>query len=646
QGHARTLALLAPELRRSGVDATRTQLVALMTQMERQFPGSREHSLFASVELSLRRLSPENRERARVLGVVHGGVQLGVLRALTGWEEAEVGSLAAELIATGLATANPYNHLSLNPALCPYLHSLLEPAEREGLTGRWGEVMDAYVTFLVQQQSQNTELAATLTLLELPNLFAHLDQVQRAGDGEATIALATSLYTLLQKLGKPRLLERVGRARDAAEAALGTNWSHARFQAARTRLEQQLAGGQLAEALQAAQQLLERAQSAGEQAYPAADYDLAGAFYLLGEVLSTAGGAEQALLWLAEARQRFLAIDKERPNKAAERMASVCLSRQANCFLILGRYDEAVAAYEEAIRLDEQRGDAQDVAVGKGNLGTVRLMQRRYSEALAAYQEARVTFSQLNEPGSVAGYWHQIGRVHEEEGNGEAAEGAYRQSLTIKVRIGDVAGQASTLTMLGNVYNRLLNRPEEAVTFYQQAAQKYLSVGDLKGEGFARSGLAIVLCKLQRLDEARLAIKRANTCLEPYGHAAEPWKSQAILAKIETAAGNTAAATEARRQATALYLAYRQAGGENHFADGRIALAVTQALLAGEAEQATSLLAQLGADPAAARLLPFLQALQAILAGSRDRSLADHPAFSWSASAEVLLLINTLEHNQ
>ena len=166
--------------------------------------------------------------------------------------------------------------------------------------------------FLVQQQSQNTEVAATLTVLELPNLFALLDLVQRAGDAEATIDLATSLYSLLQMLGKPRLLERVGQVRDAAAAALGDAWNHARFEAARTRIEQQLAGGRLREAFDGAQQLLQRARAAGEQAYPGADYDLAMACFLLARVLKTAGGSEQALPLLDEARQRFEAVAKER----------------------------------------------------------------------------------------------------------------------------------------------------------------------------------------------------------------------------------------------------------------------------------------------------------------------------------------------
>ncbi len=167
-------------------------LVELMAEMERRFPGSREKSVFASVELSLRRMSQANRDRARVLGVFHGGVQLGVLAMMMQWEEADVASLAVELVETGLATPNRYNHLTLNPALCPYLRAPMDAAERETLTACWVEAMRTYAGFLSEQQHQNAEVAATLTVLELPNLFALLDLVQRAGDAEATIGLATS----------------------------------------------------------------------------------------------------------------------------------------------------------------------------------------------------------------------------------------------------------------------------------------------------------------------------------------------------------------------------------------------------------------------------------------------------------------------
>jgi hypothetical protein len=52
---------------------------------------------------------------------------------------------------------------------------------------------------------------------------------------------------------------------------------------------------------------------------------------------------------------------------------------------------------------------------------------------------------------------------------------------------------------------------------------------------------------------------------------------------------------------------------------------------------------KLAAEPGAAWLLPFIHALQAITAGSRDRSLADAPELDYSMAAEILFLIETLD---
>ncbi len=233
--------------------------------------------------------------------------------------------------------------------------------------------------------------------------------------------------------------------------------------------------------------------------------------------------------------------------------------------------------------------------------------------------------------------------AYQDAGQPEAAEDAYRQSLAIKVRLGDVAGQASTLGQLGNLYNDVLDRPEDAAAFYRQAADKYVEIGDAANEGRARNNLGDTLRKLRRLDEARQEIRRAIECKAPFGHAAEPWTTWAILADIETDAGNPAAAAEANRKAIACYLAYRRDGGENHDTPGRIALAVTQSLLAGDPAAAASLLQQQAPRFEAAGFGGFIRALQAIVAGSRDRTLADAPDLHYEMAAEILFLIETLE---
>lgn len=639
-GHARTLALLAPSLRHDGVAATRARLAELMAQMERDHPGEREKSLYASVELSLRRLPTEMQKRVNVLAVFHGGVDLDMLRAMMEWEADDVTALAAGLIGTGLATPDPYNHLSLNPALCPYLRARASAEPLTDWLARWVTVMLSYVEFLGQQHGQDTLLAATLTQLELPNLMALLTEVERAGLAGATIGLCTSLHDLLKSLGRPRLLQRVVAACDAAQAALGEGWSHARFQAERTRIEQLLAQGRLQAAFDGAQALRQRAQSAGETAYQGADYDWAMACVLLGRILQSAGAAGAALPWLEEARQRFEHVEAARPGRGAARMASVSIASTADCLLNLGRLDEAAAAYERVIQLAEARKDHRNMAVGKGQLGTVRLLQHRYADALAAHEGARQTFESLGEPGSVATAWHQIGRVHQEAGQPQAAEEAYRHSLAIEVQRGDVAGQAISLHQLGDLYGQL-GRLEEAAAIYRQAADRFTD--DRAGEGHTRNNLADTLHKLERLDEARQEIERAIVCKQGLGHAAELWKTWGILSGIETDAGRLPEAQQARRQAIEAYWAYRRDGGENQDPDGQLCNTICQQVQAGHTAEVLEQLRQLEAAPNSPTWLPpLLPVLQAIVAGSRDPALAEALEFSYDTAAEVLWLIERL----
>jgi tetratricopeptide (TPR) repeat protein len=249
----------------------------------------------------------------------------------------------------------------------------------------------------------------------------------------------------------------------------------------------------------------------------------------------------------------------------------------------------------------------------------------------------------LDEPGGVAAVWHQTGMLYQAAGGPEAAEEAYRKSLVIKVGLNEVGGQAATLLQLGNLYGNVLDRPEDAAAFYRKAADKYVEMGAAANEGVARNNLGETLRELHRLDEARQEIRRAIECKAQFGHVSGPWTSWAILSDIESDAGNPAVATEAKRKAIASYLAYRRDGGENYDAVGRIALAVTQPLLVGDVATAASLLQQFAARPDAARLLSFIRALQAIVAGSRDRALADAPDLNHSMAAEILLLIEILE---
>lgn len=251
-----------------------------------------------------------------------------------------------------------------------------------------------------------------------------LEVLSRSAAPEVVVDFATDIEPLLAVLGREKALARVAAIRTAAAQKLG-EWSHARYLAESAAVDRLIDGGQYGKAVSAARASLARAETAGEEAYPEAAYDLAMCHTRVGRALKSSGAAEQALKCLEEARRRFGHL-AEAGNKVAATMANVALAESADCCSDLGRLDEAAAAYEETIRVAEKLGDPRQVAVNKGQLGTVRMLQERYSEALAAYAEARDTFERLGEPGSVAVIWHQIGMVHSSAGNYEAAERALR----------------------------------------------------------------------------------------------------------------------------------------------------------------------------------------------------------------------------
>jgi len=647
--HARALVLLARLLPTHQFESLTADLHRALAELERRHPGDRENSLYASLELSLRRLPAATRQWVESLAVFHSGAHLATLAMLLAQEiETESGQqqaamaamqMAQQLVGVGLADFMAYNYLRLDPALPAYLAARLDDAALDALRARWAAAMMQLVGFLYQQQFQDAQTAAQLTLLELPNLLALLGWLgaQLAAeeiDAERVVDIAGSIEQLLEYLGRPAALARAVALRQAAAGKLG-DWSHAQFQNQRLGIERLLAQGNLTAALENAESLRQRALAAGAAAYANAEYDIAVAHFLLGRVLKNGGQAGAALPPLAEAQRRFQTL-ADGGNRDAAGMA---LTEQGDCLLALGRLDEAVERYEAAIALDEERGAMRDVAVGKGQLGTVRMLQQRYADALAAWDEARRIFSELGEPAAVATAWHQMGVVHREAEQWEAAERAYRRSLALKVQQGNRGGQAGSLGELGNLFDDA-GRLEEAVVAHRQAADIYVALSDQALEGRVRSNSANTLVKLGRLDEARREIERAIECKQPFGHAAQPWKTFAILHDIESAQSNRAAAAAAWQQARDAYLAYRREGGYAQRGGGRFVAAVLQLLQDGKEGEAVQLIGAVeNSERESASSRALAGAVRQILSGTGAPALAEDAALDYDDSAELLLLL-------
>jgi hypothetical protein len=324
QSHARSLVLLAPIISQEGVTVTAATLSPLMAQLHDRYGDDRERSLYASVELSLGRLAPEMRQLIRPLGVFQGGVHLGVLatmfadegvRTMLGLDNTEVwtqdeviglvGQMAQTLAETNLAEPMEHNHLRLHPALCPYLARELSAEETQELTTCWAVGMVELTHYLYDQMFKDTQLAFTLTRLELPNLMVTLGYLAEHADPETALAVAAKVEQLLAELDRPRLLRRVVALRERVNQEVGGGLTDARFTAKRMEIERLLGAGQIQQAYEAAQGLLAECQAPGSEV---SAHRQAITFFLLGRVLLTGGAAGEALSHLQEAQRLIAAL--------------------------------------------------------------------------------------------------------------------------------------------------------------------------------------------------------------------------------------------------------------------------------------------------------------------------------------------------
>lgn len=638
--HARALALLTKQLaqRQDELPQLNTDLSHLMLELEMKYPGERENSLFASLELSLQRLPEGMREVVDALAVFNGGAHLVGWANVAEVELQQAYDVGMSLVEAGLAELvlnEPPYFFKIDPALPAWLAQHTPAELLAARQQHWVEGMKALRRFMSQERDQNIQLAYDLARLNEANLLAMLAILEKQTLPEELVDEARMVEELFSMLSRPQVVQFAQGIRERAATKLG-EWSHAQFLHQSAMVDRFLEQGNLQAAFQVAKALWEQCEITGDQAYPQAEYDGALAQAYLGRVLKTAGQAEKALILLQKAQELFFHL-AEGGNSNAERMASVCLTEIGDCYSDLGRYDTAVEQYQMGIEIGGKLGDLRGVAVKKCQLASVRIDQKNYPEALRLYAEAKNFFERNHEPATVATIWHQIGMTHQGAKKYPAAEKAYQESLEIKIREKNKAGEAKTLIQLGILYDPM-DRWEDAVRMYERASEIYVELKDIRYEGLTRSNLANILIKLCRPAEARNQLLQAIECKSQFGHAATPWNAWNILYRLETAEGNAVAASEARQKAMQAYGAYRQDGGESQNNRFQLILAKAQAMQAGEGEALLLELEQILQQDERVDVKALCRVLIALLRGSTDPALLDDPELYYMDAVDLRLV--------
>ena len=637
--HARALVLLAREVARHGVKASTENLQRLMAELHQKFPGDRENSLYASVELSLRRLPLQVRKEVWCLAKAQGGVHKDVLIKILDADEEHVTSLLGHLIEVGLAQQMEYGHFRIDPALPSYTQRELAEAELEAVTDSWIDAMGEFIFHLYQQLFKDAGIASRLTQLELPNLIEFLTLVQERSTPELIVETVARIESLLSQLGYRQALAQATLVREEAAKRL-TGWGSAAYHAESAHVDRLLGQRKTQEAVAVAKRLLQRSVDAGADAYPTALYDVATAHYRLGDALYWNGDAHTALTLIDEARHRYLELARG-GNAHAERMLAVTAATTGDCLKLLGKLEKAAEAYKEAIDQATRCEDKRQIITSMNNLGVLRVEQRRFDEAMDIFNEVLPMVESFEEPRNIAMVLLQIGEALGHVGQIAQAEHFLQRALAIQVQQQNIAGEADVMTQLAVMYDGA-GRLEEAVVCHQRAAEIYVKLSNQIAEGNVRNNLGITFLRLRRFDDARRELLSAIDCNKPFGHSGRLWNSWGLLHNLERAVGNASAAAEARRNAVESYMAYRRDGGETLAPGAAICELTAEAIRQGnltELEQQLTARAAESTQPAERVLISKLQGL---IKGNRSPLLADDSNLDHRDAVELLLLIKAV----
>ena len=219
----------------------------------------------------------------------------------------------------------------------------------------------------------------------------------------------------------------------------------------------------------------------------------------LGNALGEVRRFEEAIA----AHQDAAAIFRETGNRQGEGRA---LTNLGITLRQVRRFEEAIAAHQDAAAIFRETGDRRSEGMVLDNLGLALVEVRRFEEAIAACQDAAAIFREADDRHGEAVGLNNLGLALREVGRFEEAIAAQQDAAAIYHETGDRHSEAMALNNLGLAL-RYMHGFEEAIAAHQDAAAIFRETNDRHSEGMALGGLGLALREAGRFEEAITAFR-------------------------------------------------------------------------------------------------------------------------------------------
>ena len=171
----------------------------------------------------------------------------------------------------------------------------------------------------------------------------------------------------------------------------------------------------------------------------------------LGGVLQKQGRVEEAIA----AFERQIKIEEALDDQNS---LGIGLNRLGGLLQQQGRAEEAIAAFERRISIAETLNDQTSLAIGLNCLGGALQQQGRVGEAIAAFERGITIAEILNDQTSLAIGLNCLGGLLQQQGRGEEAIAAFERQISITETLNDQTSLAIGLNRLGGLLQGLCHR--------------------------------------------------------------------------------------------------------------------------------------------------------------------------------------------
>jgi tetratricopeptide (TPR) repeat protein len=173
-----------------------------------------------------------------------------------------------------------------------------------------------------------------------------------------------------------------------------------------------------------------------------------------------------------------------------------------------GNIARAIECYHRSIMLQEETGDRQGLAYTLNNLGTIYKNQKEYDKAIETYNKGLKILIELNDLEGVGRQYNNLGVLYGDRGDYEHALEYYQKGLQKYKEVNFVKGMAGTYNNIGFIYYKQ-EKPEAAIENFEKSLKMREEIKDREGMAYTLANFGSVYFRKAQYDKSLDYAQRA-----------------------------------------------------------------------------------------------------------------------------------------